>query len=94
MIRKRSLTVTYELPEVLFDVLEAKAQREGRPLDLVIAEYKLKQYAPRPPVVPEEAERRHQELIALFGTGVSDDPHSSNNERIDADLAREYQGER
>ncbi len=94
MIRNRTFTITYELPEELFNVLERKAKREGRPLDLVIAEYKLKQYPPRPPISPEEAEQRHQDFVALFGTGVSDDPHSSNNEGIDADLAREYQGER
>lgn len=93
MIRNRTFTITYELPEELFNVLEKKAQREGRPLDLVIAEYKLKQYPPRPPISPEEAERRHQDLIRHFGTYNSGDPNSADNERIDEDLAREYGGE-
>jgi hypothetical protein len=92
MIAKRTFTVTYELPESLFNVLEEKAKREGRPLELVIAEYKLKQYPPRPPVSPEEAERRHQNLIRHFGSYKSGDPNSSDNERIDQDLAREYGG--
>ncbi len=90
MIRNRTFTVTYELPEELFNVLEAKAKREGRPLDLVIAEYKLKQYPPRPAVSPEEAERRHRDFVAMFGAYDSGDPHSADNERIDQDLAREY----
>jgi hypothetical protein len=90
MIRNRTFTITYELPEELFNVLERKAQREGRPLDLVIAEYKLKQYPPRPPISPEEAERRHQRLLSHFGSWDGGDPNGADNEKIDEDLAREY----
>jgi hypothetical protein len=94
MIRKRKFTVTYELPEELFNVLEEQAKREGRPMAEVIAECKKEMRFTRPPVSPEEEERLHQQLVSLFGTGSSNDPHSSHNERIDEDLAREYQGER
>ncbi|MGO9107812.1 MAG: hypothetical protein ACLP9L_01135 [Thermoguttaceae bacterium] len=93
MIRKRTLTVTYELPESLWNVLEEKAKREGWPMAEVVAEYKLKQHPPHPPISPEE-ERLHQKLLSHFGKGNGNDPHSSNNERIDVGLAREYQGER
>jgi hypothetical protein len=94
MIRTRKFTVTYELPEELFNVLEEQAKREGRPMEEVIAECKKEMRFIRPPVSPEEEERLHQELISQFGTGISNDPHSSNNERIDEDLAREYEGKR
>ena len=89
MIRNRTFTITYELPEELFNVLEEKAKREGRPLEEVIVEHQKEIRGVRPPVSPEEEERLHQEFVSLFGTGMSDDPHSSNNERIDEDLARE-----
>jgi hypothetical protein len=90
MIRKRKFTVTYELPEELFNVLEEKANREGRPMEEVIAECKKEMRFIRPPVSPEEEERLHQELISQFGSYDSGDPHSADNERIDKDLAREY----
>lgn len=90
MIQNRTFTITYELPEELFNVLEKKAQHEGRPLDLVIAEYKLKQYPARPPISSDEAERRHREFVATFGSYDSGDPHSADNDRIDQDLAREF----
>ena len=93
MIRNRTLTVTYELPEELWNVLEEKANREGRPIDIIVAEYKLNQSLSKMAVTPEEAGRQRGALIAHFGTGVSDDSESSDNDRIDADLAREYQGE-
>ena len=90
----RKLTVTYELPESLWVVLEEQAKSEGRPMEDVIAEYRRETRPVRPKLSPEEAERRHKAFVALFGTCDTGDPHSSDNDRIDADLAREYQGER
>ncbi len=57
MIRKRKFTVTYELPEELFNVLEEQAKREGRPMAEVIAECNKEMRFIRPPVSPEEEER-------------------------------------
>jgi hypothetical protein len=90
MIQKRTLTVTYELPEELWEVLEEKAKREGRPMAEVIAEHKQAERYVRPPVSPEEEERLHQELISQFGTYDSGNPNSADNDRIDEDLAKEY----
>jgi hypothetical protein len=90
MIRKRTFTVTYELPEELFNVLEEKAKGEGRPLAEVIVEHEKEIHVARPPVSPEEEERLHQELVSLFGSYDSGDPHSADNDRIDEDLAREF----
>ena len=89
MIRKRTFTITYELPEELFNVLEEKAKREGRPLAEVIAEHKKEMRFVRPPVSPEEEERLHQELFAirLYTAAIR---IRADNERIDEDLAREY----
>ena len=90
MIRKRTLTVTYELPEELWNVLEEKAMREGRPMAEVIAEHEKAERFIRPPVSAEEEERLHHELIAQFGSYDSGDPNSADNMLIDQDLAKEY----
>ena len=74
----RKLTVTYELPEELFLILEEQAKREGRPMEDVIAEYRLESRPVRP------------KLLSHFGAWDGGDPHGSDNERIDEDLAREY----
>jgi hypothetical protein len=89
----RELTVTYRVPEELWNVLEEKAKREGRRMEDVIAEHRLRSHPPRPPMSPEEAQRRHQALVEQFGTYDSGDPNSADNDRIDEDLAREYGGE-
>ena len=70
MIRNRTFTVTYELPEELFNVLEEKAKREGRPLEDVIAEYEAaSSIRPTAQFRRKKHERRHQNLIvAMFGT--------------------------
>jgi len=45
-------------------------------------------------VLPEKrsvrGRQRDQRLRRCFGTWRSGDPHSADNDRIDADLAREY----
>jgi len=90
MIRKRTFTITYELPEELFNVLEEKAQREGRPLAEVIVEHQKEIRVVRPPVSPDEEERLHQRLLSHFGSWHGGDPNGGDNEKIDEDLAREY----
>lgn len=90
MIRKRTFTVTYSYPEELYNVLEEQAKQEGRPLIEVIVEFEKATRFVRPRVSPEEAKRLEQEFRSLIGSYDSGDPHSSDNERIDQDLAREY----
>ncbi len=90
MIRNRTFTITYELPEELFNVLEKKAKLEGRPLAEVIVEHEKEIRYARPPVSPEEAERLHQTLLSHLGSWHGGDPNGCDNEKIDEDLAREY----
>ncbi len=45
---------------------------------------------PRPILTPEEAEAAMARLKRHMGRANSGDPDSANNERIDADLGREY----
>ncbi len=86
----RKVTLTYELPEEVYKALQTEAAAEGRPLDDVIVEYLAGRAKPDPNLSAEDAERRPGALRELFGFWDSGDPDSSNNERIDEDLAREY----
>ncbi len=86
----RELTVTYRLPEELWNVLEEKAKREGRPMEEVVAEHRLQRRPVREPISPEEAQRRHEALLRHIGEWDGGDPNGADNDRIDEDLAREY----
>ena len=44
----------------------------------------------RPPLSDEERLAARKRMEAFFGVFDSGDPHSTDNERLDADLAREY----
>ena len=81
MIRK--LTVTYELPEELWNVLEQKAACEGRPMEFVVVEYWLRAQSGRPPVSAEETERRHRAFLACFEKDDSSNLHGYVNVRVD-----------
>jgi hypothetical protein len=47
---------------------------------------------PRPQLTPAEWEAARQRLLRFAGVTNSGDPRSADNDRIDADLAREYAG--
>ncbi len=86
----RRVTLTYELPEEVYKVLETEAAAGGRRLDDVIVEYLARRREPAQELSTEEAERRRGAFREMFGIWDSGDPDSANNERIDEDLAREY----
>ena len=92
MIRK--ISMTYELPEEIYDIFAERAKELGRPVEQYIAEQMARMSPPRPQVSPEEAERRNADLEQYFGCWDSGDPNSCDNEGIDADLAREYAGKK
>ena len=88
----RSVTVTYSLPEEICVILEQKAATEKRPWEDVVAEHVAKCRPHRRNLTPEEIQRARAAFERHFGTFDSGDPNFSDNERIDADLAREYGG--
>jgi hypothetical protein len=49
--------------------------------------------SPAKPLDPAESEAAWERLRRHFGAVDSGDPHSADNDRIDADLAREYGNE-
>ena len=86
----RTVTFSYDLPVELIEVLEEYAGRNARTFEAELIDY-LATTAPKPrKLSPEEAERRRRAFERHFGAWDSGDLDSSDNERIDADLAREY----
>jgi hypothetical protein len=92
MIRK--ISMTYELPEEIYEIFENRAKELGRPVEQYITELMARMSPPRPQVSPEEAARRKADFEQYIGCWDSGDPNSCDNERIDADLAREYAGQK
>jgi hypothetical protein len=86
----RRITVTYELPEEVCVVLERRAASEGRRWEEVVAEHIAKCQPKRSALSAEESQQRIAAFERHFGAIDSGDPNSSDNERIDADLAKEY----
>jgi len=86
----RKVSVTYDLPEEICLVLEQKAAAEGRRLEDVVAEHVAHCRARRREMPPQEIKRRAAAFERHFGAWDSGDPTCSENEKIDADLAREY----
>ncbi len=82
---EHQLTIT--LPDALFQPLVEAALRAGRTPEKFILE-QVAQAFPAQEAVPER--ERKADITQFFGTVRSGDPRSADNERIDADLAREY----
>lgn len=84
-------TITIELADEVYEVLQQKAARTGRSIEDLALEWRAK-YGPRPRPKLTDEERRaaRNELRRFFGAVDSGDPHSGDNERIDRDLEREY----
>ncbi len=89
-IETRKITLTYELPVELVEVLEEEAAQNGCTFEEELIDHLAKTRPKRPKLSPEEFERRKRAFERHFGAWNSGDPNSSDNERIDADLARAY----
>lgn len=86
-----SKTVTFEIDEEIYELLEKVAAQTGRPTEQVVLEW-LARFTPkpRPQLTEEESRAAMERLLRHAGAANSGDPRSADNERIDADLAREY----
>jgi hypothetical protein len=82
---EHQLTIT--LPDALYQPLVEAALKEGRTPE----EFVLEQVAQAIPVKVANGEpQKKDDITRFFGMWDSGDPNSADNERIDADLAREY----
>ncbi|MGD0094002.1 MAG: hypothetical protein ABSE73_29180 [Planctomycetota bacterium] len=86
----RDVTISCRLPEELYHVLERKAAVERRAVDDVIVEY-LAQHTTGPrPATAASRKARKRRLRKYMGICKVVDPHAADNDRIDAELAKEY----
>ena len=86
-----SKTLTFEIPEELYEAFDYIARRDGKTTEQVALEYLARRASERrPPLSDEERQAARQRLLRYAGAVNSGDSDSSDNERIDADLAREY----
>jgi len=86
-----SKTLTFEIPDEIYEILEQRAAREGRTTESVALEWLTKTvHKPRPKLSEEERRAAMEDLLQFAGAVDSGDPRSADNERIDEDLAREY----
>ena len=84
-------TLTVDVPDELYQALEQTAANGGRTVEAVALEWLGRHGAePRPTLTEEESRAAWDRLLRHAGAFESGDPHSADNERIDADLAREY----
>jgi len=84
-------TITLEVPDELYRAFEHTAARDGRPVKAVAVEWlAAHEPKPSPTLTEDESQAAWERLLRHAGSVESGDPHSADNERIDADLAREY----
>jgi hypothetical protein len=86
-----SKTVSFEIPDEIYELLQTVAGQMGLSTEEVALEW-LARLAPkpRPKLTEEERQAAWQRLQRHAGAVDSGDPHSADNDRIDADLIREY----
>jgi len=84
-------TVTFEIDEEVYELLERVAAQTGRPTEQVVLEW-LARFAPkpRPQLSEEESKAAMERLLRHAGAASLGYPTGADNESIDADLAREY----
>jgi len=86
-------TMTLELPDEVYEEVMRTARESQLPPTQVVTARVVSGFSPRKPkpvLTPEEYEAARQRLLRHAGAVSSGNPNSADNERIDADLAREY----
>ncbi len=83
-----SQTITITLPPEIYQPLADAASREGQTIEeLAVARLARTVTARSAPHADGAGKKRISDFIGAWDSG---DPNSADNERIDADLAREY----
>jgi hypothetical protein len=80
-----------EVDQIFRVMAERISAKTGRSPDEIVADMCWHITAKRPSfLTEEEAQAAQERFTAFFGSVDSGDPHSADNDRNDADLAREY----
>ncbi len=86
-----SHTLRIQLPDEVYEAVVGVARTSGRTPEDVTADWVTGHVSDKPSRAADGQDQRSLEaLLAFAGAWDSGDPASSDNERIDADLAREY----
>jgi hypothetical protein len=86
-----SKTLTYDIPEELYEAFDHIAQRDGKTTEQVALEYLTRRAAERRPKLSEaERQAAHERFRRHIGAASLGHPTGADNESIDRDLAREY----
>lgn len=83
-----SHNITITLPDEVYQPLIAAAERQGRTPEELVAEHLAGLVASRPPAAPGENDKA--DITRFFGAASLGHATGTDNDRIDADLAREY----
>ena len=83
-------TLTIELPEDLYQLNARTAQASHQCAEELAAEWLARMGSTARQPTPDDVAAATERLRSYFGSWDSGDPDSGDNERIDADLVREY----
>lgn len=86
-----SKTVSFDLPDEVYEALERMAIASGRSTDALALEWLARHVPKERPEVSEQARAAAlKKLRAHAGRADSHDPHAADNEPLDATLASEF----
>lgn len=89
-----SKTLTFEVPDELYEAFERMAAKSGRTTEAVALEWIAQRATTHSPQLTDEQRREARaRLLGHAGAVHSGNTRSGDNEQIDADLAREYGAE-
>jgi len=84
-------TLIFQVSDEVYEACQQIATQYGRTEEEVVLEWLAKRAKEkRPKLTEEESRAAWERLLRHAGAVSSSDPHSADNDRIDADLAREY----
>ena len=84
-------TLTLQVSDEVYEACRRMAAKYGKTVEACVLEFLVKHGPkPRPKLTEEESRAAWERLLWHAGAVSSGDPHSADNDRIDADLAREY----
>lgn len=84
-------TLTFQVSDEIYEACQQIAAQYGRTEEEVVLEWLAKRASKqRPKLTEEESRAAWERLLQHAGAVSSGDRRSADNDRIDADLAREY----
>lgn len=84
-------TLTLNIPDEFYHAFERIAARDGSTVEAVALDWLARNGPkPRPQLTEAESQAAWDRLLSHMGTVATGDPRSADNDRIDADLAREH----